>query len=118
MTPRVTVVGLGPGDPGLVTAATLEILRASAHVFLRTGRHPSAHLATGAPTFDHLYETEDSFADVYARIAEELVRAASEHGEVVYAVPGSPLVLERTVATLRTRDDIELMVHPAVSFLD
>jgi len=118
VTPRVTVVGLGPGDPGLVTAATLEILRTSAHVFLRTGRHPSAHLATGAPTFDHLYETEDSFADVYARIAEELVRAASEHGEVVYAVPGSPLVLERTVATLRTRDDIELMVHPAVSFLD
>ncbi|MEY3588879.1 MAG: hypothetical protein RJA47_1475, partial [Actinomycetota bacterium] len=103
MTPRVTVVGLGPGDPGLVTAATLGILRSSARTFLRTGRHPSAHLATGAATFDHVYETEDSFADVYSHIAEELVRAARDNGEVVYAVPGSPLVLERTVATLRTR---------------
>ncbi len=118
MTPRITVVGLGPGDPGLVTAASLEILRTSPLTFLRTGRHPSAHLATGATTFDHVYETEDSFADVYAHIADELVNAARTHGEVVYAVPGSPLVLERTVATLRTRDDVELVVHPAVSFLD
>ncbi|MFM1791336.1 MAG: hypothetical protein RLZZ526_1663 [Actinomycetota bacterium] len=118
MTPRVTVVGLGPGDPGLVTAATLGILRSSARTFLRTGRHPSAHLATGAATFDHVYETEGSFADVYSHIAEELVRAARDNGEVVYAVPGSPLVLERTVATLRTRTDIDLVVHPAVSFLD
>ena len=118
MTPRITVVGLGPGDPALVTVATLETLRSSRNTHLRTGRHPSAHLAVGATTFDHVYESEDSFDRVYERIAGELVRSAQEHGEVVYAVPGSPLVLERTVATLRQRDDIDLVVHPALSFLD
>ena len=79
MTPRITVVGLGPGNPGLVTAATLEILRTSPLTFLRTGRHPSAHLARGATTFDHVYETEDSFADVYAHIADELVKIGRAH---------------------------------------
>ena len=118
MTPRITVVGLGPGDPALVTVATLETLRSSRNTHLRSGRHPSAHLAVGATTFDHVYESEDSFDRVYERIAGELVRSAQEHGEVVYAVPGSPLVLEQTVATLRKRDDIDLVVHPALSFLD
>ena len=52
--PRVTVVGLGPGDPDLVTVATRGILASSARTFLRTSRHPSAHLASGAESFDHL----------------------------------------------------------------
>lgn len=118
MTPRITVVGLGPGDPGLVTVETREILRQSGHTFLRTDRHPSAHLAVGASSFDHVYETADTFADVYGHIADELVREAHTHGTVVYAVPGSPLVLERTVATLRARTDVTVDIRPAVSFLD
>ncbi len=44
--------------------------------------------------------------------------AAAAHGEILYAVPGSPLVLERTVRHLRGRDDIDLVVLPAMSFLD
>ena len=118
MTPHITVVGLGPGDPGLVTVETREILRQSGHTFLRTDRHPSAHLAVGASSFDHVYETADTFADVYGHIADELVREAHTHGTVVYAVPGSPLVLERTVATLRARTDVTVDIRPAVSFLD
>ena len=118
MTPRITVVGLGPGNPGLVTVETRDILQESTRTFLRTSRHPSAHLAGGASSFDHAYESADTFADVYDHIAGELVREATEHGHVVYAVPGSPLVLERTVATLRLRTDISLDVRPAVSFLD
>jgi tetrapyrrole methylase family protein/MazG family protein len=116
--PRIDIVGLGPGDPGLVTGATRELLAASRHVLLRTSRHPSASLATGARSFDDVYESAGTFAEVYNTIAARVVDAAREHGSVTYAVPGSPLVLERTVALLRGRDDVDVTVHPAVSFLD
>lgn len=116
--PRVVVVGLGPGNPELVTADTLATIASIPRRFLRTARHPSAHLVPDAESFDHLYERAASFEDVYARIADELVAAAREHGEVLYAVPGSPLVLERSVAGLRERDDVDTRVHPALSFLD
>lgn len=80
--------------------------------------HPSTHLVAGAHTFDELYDAADRFEDVYAEIVERLVAAAAEHGEVLYVVPGSPLVLERSVRTLLTDDRVEVVVLPAMSFLD
>ncbi len=71
-----------------------------------------------ATSFDDVYERADQFADVYAEIAETLVAAATEHGEVLYAVPGSPLVLERSVATLRNDERVTVELLPAMSFLD
>ena len=115
---RIVVVGLGPGDPGLVTAGTLAIINDSPVRFLRTIHHPSAHLVPDPSTFDHLYESAPSFDDVYNQIVDTLVAAAQEHGEVLYVVPGSPLILERSVAHLLARSDIDVVVHPAVSFLD
>ena len=99
---RIVVVGLGPGDPSLVTAGTVAAIERvpAAARFLRTEVHPSAHLVEGAATFDHHYETADTFGEVYARIAEDLIAASADHDEVLYAVPGSPRVLERTVDLL------------------
>ncbi len=116
--PRIVVVGLGPGNPARVTAETLDAIDRIPRRFLRTARHPSAHLVPDAASFDHVYESAPSFDDVYATIVDELVSAAGREGEVLYAVPGSPLVLERTVTTLRARNDIDLEVLPAVGFLD
>ena len=65
-----------------------------------------------------MYDAADSFDDVYFAIVERLVAAATEHGEVLYAVPGSPLILERTVRLLRDDDRIDCTVLPAISFLD
>ena len=89
---RIVVVGLGPGDPSLVTAGTLAAIdRVPAGArHLRTEVHPSAHLVAGAATFDHHYEMADTFDEVYRRIVADLVAAASQHGTVLYAVPGSP----------------------------
>ena len=88
------------------------------HRFLRTGRHPSADLVPDAVTFDDRYESADRFEDVYAAIVEALVAAAAEHGEVLYAVPGSPLVLERSVRSLLADERVGCTVLPAMSFLD
>jgi len=119
--PRVVVVGLGPGDPGLVTAATLDAIAASTIRYLRTERHPSASLVAGAATFDHHYESADTFDEVYRLVVSDLVAAATQHGSVLYAVPGSPRVLERTVDLLDAEAEagrIDLEVVPAMSFVD
>ena len=47
----------------------------SRHRYLRTARHPSAHLVGAATSFDDVYEAADRFDDVYAEIVERLVAA-------------------------------------------
>jgi tetrapyrrole methylase family protein/MazG family protein len=114
----VVVVGLGPAGPELITAATRRAIERARHRYLRTARHPAAVAVGDFRSFDDLYDLTASFEDVYAGIVEELVEAATAHGEVLYAVPGSPMVSERTVELLRDDPRIELEVLPALSFLD
>lgn len=116
--PRIVIVGLGPGDPGLLTTGTLRAIESVPVRFLRTAVHPTAHLVQNAHSFDAVYNYSASFDEVYRIIADELIAAAHQHGEVLYAVPGSPLVLERTVAILRAQQEVEIEIHPAVSYLD
>lgn len=115
---RVTVVGLGPGGPELVTAGTVAAIEATPVRFLRTSRHPSASLVPGATSFDALYDRSETFADVYRAIADRLAAAAAGSGHVLYAVPGNPRVLERSVELLLADERLEVEVLPALSFLD
>jgi tetrapyrrole methylase family protein/MazG family protein len=115
---NVTIVGLGPGDDAYVTDATRTAIARVPHRYLRTSTHPSAHLVGEATSFDQFYETEARYENVYTEIVEALVAAAAEHGDVLYAVPGSPLVLERAVQLLRADDRVDVDVLPAMSFLD
>jgi tetrapyrrole methylase family protein / MazG family protein len=116
--PVVTVVGLGPGDPALASAATLQAIAAHDVRFVRTARHPSAALAGDAVALDHHYESGESFDDTYQGLIDEVVTAALDHGRVLYAVPGSPNVAERTVRLLQADSRVEVVVLPALSFLD
>jgi tetrapyrrole methylase family protein / MazG family protein len=119
VTPRVVVVGLGPAGDDLVSAGTLEQIGRHPTRFVRTTRHPSAHLVgDGARSFDELYEAASTMSEVYEGIVESLVAAAGEHGSVLYAVPGSPVVAEHTVQLLLEDDRVEVEVHAALSFLD
>ena len=118
MTARVVIVGLGPGPRNTVTQATLEAIERIDVQFVRTKRHPTADLMPRATSFDSLYDTLPTFEDVYREITEAVVAAAIEHGEVLYAVPGSPLILESSVAQLRADSRVEVQVLPALSFLD
>lgn len=118
MTGRITVAGLGPAGPDLVTGATLDAIEHHEHCRLRTTRHPAASVAEGAPSYDRVYEAADRLEDVYPAIVAELVADATEHGDVLYLVPGSPVVAERTVELLVAQDDVPVTVLPALSFLD
>jgi tetrapyrrole methylase family protein / MazG family protein len=116
--PRVVVGGLGPATSDLVTAATLAAIDRIPHRYLRTRRHPSAGIMGLAVAFDTLYDSAETIDEVYDGVVERLVAAAAEHGEVLYAVPGSPTVAESTVERLRADDRVEVELLAAVSFLD
>jgi tetrapyrrole methylase family protein/MazG family protein len=116
--PTVHVVGLGPAGPDLVTAGTLDLIDRAPVRFLRTVRHPAASVLDGAASFDHHYESAERIEDVYAAVVEDLVAAAQQHGEVLYAVPGSPVVAEHTVELLLVDGRIRTLVHAALSFAD
>jgi tetrapyrrole methylase family protein/MazG family protein len=115
---RVVVVGLGPAGPELVTAATLDALGRVPVRYVRTRRHPAAESFSWTGSFDEVYERAATFDDVYRDIVDALVAAADEHGEVLYAVPGSPRVAERSVALLLDDGRVDVEVLPALSFLD
>lgn len=98
----ITVVGLGPGDPDLLTLKAQRVLVGASTVWLRTARHPGVDALPAGPryeSFDRLYDTLDSFEAVYAAIQARLFEHATG-SEVVYAVPGDPLVAEATVRGL------------------
>jgi tetrapyrrole methylase family protein/MazG family protein len=99
----ITIVGLGPGDPALLTRQAWDTLSDSDEVFLRTGQHPTvAGLPDGLVihAFDSMYEQSGGFADVYAAITARVLALGRRKRGVIYAVPGHPLVGEATVTAL------------------
>jgi tetrapyrrole methylase family protein / MazG family protein len=99
----ITIVGLGPGDPGHLTRHAWEVLTRAGEVYLRTRRHPTV---AGLPpdlvlhSFDELYEEMDDFSSVYETITERILELARRTEGVVYAVPGHPLVGESSVVRI------------------
>lgn len=116
----VRVVGLGPGDLDLVTRRTMALIEAAPVVRLRTRVHPAAGALIDVKSYDHWYEEADSFEELYVRIVADLVELAttSPNAEVVYVVPGSPVVAELTVELLRANPAVRTVCEPAVSVID
>ena len=114
----ITIVGLGPGSPGHLTVGALEALKSGRPVLLRTGIHPTVdalkQMGVRFDTCDDLYERARSFEDVYAAVAERVLN----HDDVVFAVPGHPLVGESSVKLImgRAPERVEFITGP--SFLD
>jgi tetrapyrrole methylase family protein/MazG family protein len=118
---RVVVVGLGPAGVELMLPAARDALERVDVRYARTSRHPAiAQLADEGvklAALDILYDSGDDLDTVYAAIAARVVAEAQEHGEVAYAVPGSPSVAERTVELLRAAG-IDVEIVPGLSFAD
>ena len=105
MTGRLTVVGLGPGDPDLRTVGAQRSLAEAERIILRTAIHPGIGDLIHdqrTTTCDDLYERCASFDAVYEAIVDRVLTAARTH-QVVYAVPGHPRFGERTVGRLIAR---------------
>jgi len=118
---RVVVVGLGPAGADLLVPKARRVLERTPHRYARTMRHPAisdlARDGVTFETFDACYDTGENLDAVYTSIVEALVEAAATNGAIVYAVPGSPNVAERTVGILRERGT-DLEVIAGMSFAD
>ncbi|MFL0252134.1 nucleoside triphosphate pyrophosphohydrolase [Clostridium neuense] len=121
----IKIVGLGPGSKDAITFGTLELLKNSSNVILRTEKHPTVkylkEMGIKFQTYDEKYEKSESFDDVYNSIAEDIIKKYSKAEEIVYAVPGHPLVAEKSVEILLKlckEQGIQAEVLPAVSFID
>ena len=120
----IIIVGLGPGDPKMVPVGVINVLGGKGKVYLRTERHPLVpwlkEQGYSFQTFDQCYERETNFEAVYRDICDRIMEVA-RYGQVVYAVPGHPLVAERSVELIIQRADAEgrrCSIIPAMSFLD
>ncbi len=119
----IHIVGLGPGDPELITRATWALITNAPEIWVRTREHPAMPAVsrhTTVHSYDPLYESHEDFAAVYAAIAADVVARAAR-GDVIYAVPGDPSVAEMTPQLILQQTQqagIPVTLHPAVSFLE
>ncbi|AUM63144.1 nucleoside triphosphate pyrophosphohydrolase [Brevibacillus laterosporus] len=125
MVNTIYVVGLGAGNLDQMPLGMYKRLKQTTHLYVRTADHPVldqlAEEGLTYTSFDSIYEKHDSFEQVYQEIARELLSKVKTEGEVTYAVPGHPLVAERTVQLLLSHaveEQIEVKVLGGQSFLD
>ncbi|MCK4741959.1 MAG: hypothetical protein KAS80_06725, partial [Anaerolineales bacterium] len=120
----LTIVGLGPGSPELVSRSAWELLTGSKVVYFRTGHHPVLNALppqVELNTFDHLYEEIDDFEGVYASIVIEIIEEVRGNPPVVYAVPGDPMIGEATVSALvrlASAENLSVRVLHGISFIE
>ena len=119
------IMGLGPGAYEALTIGALKELKNNKNIYFRTEKHPTVDFLKDEgikfESYDHAYEKYDSFDDVYKYIAEDLITKIKDDEDLIYAVPGHPLVAEKSVVNLIElckENNIQYEVLPAVSFVD
>jgi tetrapyrrole methylase family protein/MazG family protein len=123
-TSGITLLGLGPGNPDLLTRQAWHLLENISEIYLRTKQHP---VVGGFPaglqthSFDYLYEQEGSFENVYTQIIERVLELGLQPEGVVYGVPGHPFIAEATgpeIAVRANEAGIPLKIIDGLSFLE
>ncbi|MFY9903389.1 MAG: MazG nucleotide pyrophosphohydrolase domain-containing protein [Trichococcus sp.] len=119
---KIEIMGLGAGDLEQLPYGVYSRLLAADFVHLRTKEHPVVENLKAAgvqfESFDDIYESKDNFDDVYRQIADQLLDKAKTQ-DLIYAVPGHPLVAEDSVKHLLENEaGIEVEIVGGKSFID
>ena len=89
MKQNITVVSLGPGDPELLTAQSLNTMKKAKRLIFRTVQHPVYAALTEAgvqsTSLDDYYDRYEDFDEMHRDMAKALWTEA-EHHAVVFAV--------------------------------
>ncbi|MGX7419976.1 MazG nucleotide pyrophosphohydrolase domain-containing protein [Carnobacterium gallinarum] len=121
---KILVVGLGPGDLAQLPFGVYQLLKKGLPIYLRTKLHPvvPALEAEGLDfyDFDQVYEANKQFETVYETIVAELLTLVENSStDIIYAVPGHPMVAEKSVQLLlENQVGITIEIKGGKSFLD
>lgn len=121
----ITIVGLGAGNMDQLPFGVYRTLKSAKKLYLRTREHPVIQElereGLAYTSFDNVYEQNDQFEDVYEEITKLLLDTARSEETVVYAVPGHPLVAEKTVQLLLEegpKQNVRIKIGGGQSFID
>ena len=121
---KIIIVGLGPGNYESLTLKTLDIIKKAKCLVLRTEKHPLVEklkdYGINFYSCDNIYDSSESFEEVYERISLWILDLARENEDVVYAVPGHPFAAERSVQLIieKSKGLAEVHIESAMSFID
>lgn len=118
----IEVIGLGAGDMEQLPLGIYRTLKHSEKkVYVRTMDHPVVkelmREEVHFQSFDNIYEAHDQFETVYETIVKNLLESA-EKEPIIYAVPGHPMLAEKTVQLLLDHEEAEVSISGGQSYLD
>lgn len=120
----IKIIGLGTSDVDKMPLGVYKTLTAARRIFVRTMDHPAAAMLEDEgmtiTSFDSYYEEQTSFSETYDKITETLLRAARDT-DVLYAVPGHPMVYETTTELLLAAEKegrVKVEIAGGQSFID
>jgi len=120
----ITLLGLGPGDPGMLTQDAIQWLNRISSLYLRTKNHPVVHSLPSTlhiSSFDGIIEQSSSIDDACEMIIEEILTLGAKPEGVTYAVYGDPFIGEATCTEIKRRADavhIPVAIIHGVSILE
>ncbi|WP_419743961.1 MazG family protein [Macrococcoides bohemicum] len=116
---KITVVGLGNYGLDELPFGIYRFLNKVDKVYVRTMRHPVVEDLEEIEwiSFDEVYEENDDFSNVYEEIVSRLKMLAKTE-DVIYAVPGHPMVAESTTELLLADNTLNIEILGGKSFID
>ena len=108
----------------MLTRQAWELINSAEEIYFRTLQHPVVRNIPGNVriySFDHLYENNESYEQVYNQIVEDVLRLGQRSQGVIYAVPGHPFIAETTspeIARRAREAEIPVRIVEGISFIE
>jgi tetrapyrrole methylase family protein/MazG family protein len=106
----IILLGLGPGNPDLLTREVWSLLNSISEIYLLTTHHSSVQ---GFPkglqvhSFDNILDGEEDYQKVLDHIVRTVIELGCRPEGVVYGVPGHPFIAEATSQEIYQRAKAE-----------